>query len=259
LPSVLRLFNDEDPDIQMNLIVSKLNDTDTIIEKDSFWSRYVMRVFKFIRENRQWRVRLKLIELIPQIAERSYRDFFKEDFMFGFCIACLHDPIYAIREAAIVNLEQLGCILGSTWIKKATRKVIQLGKSEGNGSYKYRMITLFALTKMAKTLSSNEVCCFILPNILNMTDDPVPNIRFNVARSLEALIHILLPEKHYKHQEYVQSIIRSMKSPLTKLCADSDSDVQFYSTRALDLIETVESNVNASTIGGSRQLINSSL
>jgi serine/threonine-protein phosphatase 2A regulatory subunit A len=137
-------------------------------------------------------------------------------------------------------------------------QIIQMLKLEENSSYKYRMSSLFALTKMAEILQANEICCFILPNILNMVDDPVPNIRFNVAKSLQVLIPLLLPENHYKQQEYAYRVVSLIKDPLTKLCDDSDSDVQFYSTRALNTLEIIESNINSSSMG-TRQLINSNL
>jgi serine/threonine-protein phosphatase 2A regulatory subunit A len=56
-----------------------------------------------------------------------------------------------------------------------------------------------------------------------MTADTVPNIRFNVAISLEAIIPVLPATAVTKH----------VLPTLTTLTTDRDADVIFYSKRAL--------------------------
>ncbi|KAG1410945.1 hypothetical protein G6F57_023884 [Rhizopus arrhizus] len=62
-----------------------------------------------------------------------------------------------------------------------------------------------------------------------MSKDPIPNIRFNVAKSLESLIPLL--KKDPNTGELVNS---SVKPTLEKLCTDQDGDVRFFATRALE-------------------------
>lgn len=65
----------------------------------------------------------------------------------------------------------------------------------------------------------------MLPLVVRMSSDPVPNIRFNVAKTLQILIPLL-------DQTVVQQRIRPC---LAKLYDDPDRDVKFYAGQALQL------------------------
>jgi serine/threonine-protein phosphatase 2A regulatory subunit A len=82
---------------------------------------------------------------------------------------------------------------------------------------------------MAEALTPVMVKDSILPTITELSKDPIPNIRFNVAKSLESLIPLL--KKDPNTAELVSS---SVKPTLEKLCTDQDGDVKFFATRALE-------------------------
>lgn len=82
---------------------------------------------------------------------------------------------------------------------------------------------------MAEALTPLMVKDSILPTITEMSKDPIPNIRFNVAKSLETLIPLLKLDS--STSELVES---SVKPTLEKLSADPDVDVKFFATRALE-------------------------
>jgi serine/threonine-protein phosphatase 2A regulatory subunit A len=82
---------------------------------------------------------------------------------------------------------------------------------------------------MAEALTPLMVKESILPTITEMSKDPIPNIRFNVAKSLETLIPLL--KKDPSTTELVES---SVKPTLEKLSTDQDVDVKFFATRALE-------------------------
>lgn len=82
---------------------------------------------------------------------------------------------------------------------------------------------------MAKALTPMMIKDSVLPTIIDMSKDPIPNIRFNVAKSLEALIPLLK-----KDPNTAELISSSVKPTLEKLCTDQDSDVKFFATRALE-------------------------
>lgn len=65
----------------------------------------------------------------------------------------------------------------------------------------------------------------MLPTILSFTRDPVANLRFNVAKSLERLAPRLEPA-------IVAGVVRPA---LVALAADADADVRFYAARALSV------------------------
>jgi serine/threonine-protein phosphatase 2A regulatory subunit A len=89
----------------------------------------------------------------------------------------------------------------------------------------------------------------VLPILQALVSDPIPNIRFNVAKSYAVLIDILkrLPdepnatiaemEKHgataFPGSEQGKQLIRNeVLPPLEKLMQDDDVDVRYYATTA---------------------------
>lgn len=82
---------------------------------------------------------------------------------------------------------------------------------------------------MAEALTSNMIKDSILPTIVEMSKDPIPNIRFNVAKSLESLTPLLK-----KDPETATLITTSVQPTLEKLGTDEDGDVKFFATRALE-------------------------
>jgi serine/threonine-protein phosphatase 2A regulatory subunit A len=82
---------------------------------------------------------------------------------------------------------------------------------------------------MAKALTPVIIKESILPTIIEMSQDSIPNIRFNVAKSLESLIPLL--RKDPSTEELLTS---SVKPTLEALSLDQDVDVKFFATRALE-------------------------
>ena len=64
-----------------------------------------------------------------------------------------------------------------------------------------------------------------------LSTDPIPNIRFNVAKAYAAVIPIL------KKTDGSQSLVPEVIKPtLLKLADDGDVDVRFYAHNALALL-----------------------
>ena len=68
----------------------------------------------------------------------------------------------------------------------------------------------------------------ILQVLLALMADPIPNIRFNVAKSLEVIAQTLrnLPEGPDVSQQRIVPAVESLKN-------DSDADVRYFANRAL--------------------------
>ena len=82
---------------------------------------------------------------------------------------------------------------------------------------------------MSDALPANTVRDTVLPTVIELSSDPIPNIRFNVAKSLETMIPLL------KQNQAILELISSMVKPtLEKLSMDTDGDVRFFATRALE-------------------------
>ena len=71
--------------------------------------------------------------------------------------------------------------------------------------------------------------------IAGLVDDPIPNIRFNVAKALESLIPIL--EEKTKGESETEPLSKfldkEVQPVLAKLSTDVDADVRYFATRAM--------------------------
>lgn len=68
----------------------------------------------------------------------------------------------------------------------------------------------------------------ILDNLLHLANDPIPNIRFNVAKALEVFAATFgaSPEGRSILQQKILAVLEPLKN-------DSDQDVRFFALRAL--------------------------
>ena len=76
----------------------------------------------------------------------------------------------------------------------------------------------------------------ILGTLLQLGQDPIPNIRFNVAKSLEVLAATFgnTPEGKQLIRQKVLPILEAQKN-------DQDADVRYFATKALQQVRAVES------------------
>ena len=79
---------------------------------------------------------------------------------------------------------------------------------------------------MSDVVGADTIVDKILPVTLSLMNDPIPNIRFNVAKALERMIPILKVANR-------QTIDAHIKPALEKLASDTDLDVRFFAQRAL--------------------------
>lgn len=96
-----------------------------------------------LAEDKQWRVRLAIIEYIPLLASQLGVSFFDEK-LSNLCMEWLGDTVFSIREAATHNLRKLTEVFGVEWASEAIiPKVMAMGN---HPNYLYRMTTCFAIS-----------------------------------------------------------------------------------------------------------------
>lgn len=96
-----------------------------------------------LAEDKQWRVRLAIIEYIPLLASQLGVQFFDEK-LSTLCMGWLGDTVFSIREAATHNLKKLTEVFGVEWASEAIiPKVMAMGN---HPNYLYRMTTCFAIS-----------------------------------------------------------------------------------------------------------------
>ncbi|CAD7954245.1 unnamed protein product [Amoebophrya sp. A120] len=147
----------------------------------------------------------------------------------------LGDPVYLVREAACDSLKKLGNILGTTWTKENVLPEIEKDLIS-HENYLLRVTAIQAMAKMIQIDPANygekdveEVQFRIADKILSLAEDPVPNVRFNVARALPQLLQALAMESDFLQRRAVETLENLAKS-------DSDPDVAHFASQSLETV-----------------------
>lgn len=137
-----------------------------------------------LAEDTKWRVRLAIIEYMPLLAGQLGTEFFDEK-LNTLCMTWLVDHVFAIREAATVNLKKLVEKFGSDWASQTViPKVISMSHDQ---NYLHRMTCLFSINLLAEACGADMTSKQLLPVVIEMGNDPVANVRFNTAKTLQKL------------------------------------------------------------------------
>ncbi|KAG4074526.1 hypothetical protein HA402_009403 [Bradysia odoriphaga] len=173
-----------------------------------------------LAEDTKWRVRLTIIEYMPALAGQLGQEFFDQKLR-GLCMGWLNDHVFAIREAATLNIKKLVEKLGSAWAEQAIIPMILV--MARNKNYLHRMTCLFCINVLAEVCGADISTKMLLPTVLLLAADPVANVRFNVAKTLQKITPFLDP-----------SVVDSQVKPaLDKLNGDADVDVKHFASEAI--------------------------
>ncbi|KAF2858275.1 protein phosphatase PP2A regulatory subunit A [Piedraia hortae CBS 480.64] len=243
LPMFLSMLRDDFPDVRLN-IISKLEQVNHVIGIELL-SQSLLPAIVQLAEDKQWRVRLAIIQYLPLLASQLGVKFFNEQ-LSGLCMSWLGDTVFSIREASTQNLRKLTEVFGVEWAgEHIVPKVAAMAEHQ---NYLYRMTTCFAVSTLAPALSLPVLHRSVLPILHQLVEDPIPNIRFNAAKSYGVLINIFkrLPnetmtmiqlEKEGRASNGTpqgqQCIQNDIVPPLKKLMEDDDVDVRYFATTAI--------------------------
>jgi len=151
-------------------------------------------------------------------------EFFDEK-LNSLCMQWLVDHVFAIREAATLNLKKLVQKFGAEWAETTViPKVIAMSRDP---NYLHRMTCLFCVNVLAEVCGAEITAKHMLPTVLAMAGDGVANVRFNVAKTLQRVGPVL--------EKSVAS--SNIKPVLDKLKDDTDVDVKFFAMEANAALE----------------------
>ena len=221
MPLFLALLTDECPDVRLN-IISNLNCMKEVIGIQEL-SRFLLPTIMELAEDAKWRVRLVIVEYMPLLAGQFGLEFFDAQ-LHSLCMSWLVDHVYAIREAATNNLKMLVEQFGKEWALAAVIPRVLTLSEEPN--YLHRMTTLFCISVLSEVCGQDITTKHMLPTVLCMAGDPVANVRFNVAKSLQKIGSIL-------DNSTLQTEVKPI---LEKLTQDRDVDVKFFAQEALTVL-----------------------
>ncbi|KAK0787725.1 protein phosphatase 2A structural subunit [Friedmanniomyces endolithicus] len=244
LPMFLQMLKDDFPDVRLN-IISKLEQVNNVIGIELL-SQSLLPAIVQLAEDKQWRVRLAIIQHVPLLASQLGVKFFDEK-LSSLCMSWLGDTVFSIREASTQNLKKLTDVFGVKWASDAI--VPKVAAMAEHPNYLYRMTTCFAVSTLAPALTLPVLSRSVLPILHQLVEDPIPNIRFNVAKSYAVLINIFkrLPDDNTTLSQLEkegragstsgtargEEVVRGeIMAPLEKLMGDEDVDVRFFATTA---------------------------
>jgi serine/threonine-protein phosphatase 2A regulatory subunit A len=234
LPMLLLLFRDEASEVRLN-VISNLTSINDVIGVELL-SQSLLPAIAELAQDTKWRVRLAVIQHLPVLAKQLGKDFFTEK-LSSLCTTWLADDVHSIRKAAAVNLKELSETFGDDWTRKQIIPTIE--KLHTNKvKFSHRMTALYATQVLLQCLSADIVEHNVIPILLSLSDDPVPNVRLTVAKTLHYII-APPPSQQRPMGDLTESasIVSSIISALTKLSDDPDRDVKFYADKALNDFE----------------------
>lgn len=221
LPVFLQLLKDMDPEVRLNLI-SKIDAINDVIGVE-LMSQSLVPAIRNLAQDNNWRVRLSIIEHIPHLAKQLGVAFFEHQLV-ELSMVWLGDSVFTVREAATLNLTKLAEVFGVDWAKEnIIPKVTDLG---ADNSYLFRITALFAIKDVSAILGEVLTTDKLLPVALSMATDPVPNVRFNVAKTLGIIVQHLS----------LSALDKDVMPLLGNLCSDSDADVRYFAEEALQKV-----------------------
>ena len=108
-----------------------------------------------------------------------------------------------------------------------------------DNNYLKRMTMLFCINELCQAFSKTEIEQLLLPTIIKLSEDSVPNVRFNVAKTLGQIdIEAKVMEEKVSQFNYFlwffYLILFKVKPALKTLSEDKDADVVYYANQALE-------------------------
>eukprot|EP00808_Paulinella_micropora_P011512 g50482.t1 len=214
LPLFLTLLQDSDSDVRLN-VIGKLAQAETVIGSDVLTAALLPAIVT-LASDPKWRIRVSVIQYIPNLAKQLGRETF-ETKLNDLSMTWMGDHFFSVREAAIKNLTDITKVFGVPWaMVQLVPKVIKFFGH--HKSYFYRMTALYAVQNLCTTVGPEGSKSTLMPLVLSLARDPVPNIRINVVRTLQHLSSIL-EEKDVRELIY---------PTLEELSKDSDDDVSYF-------------------------------
>eukprot|EP00002_Diphylleia_rotans_P038030 TRINITY_DN8584_c0_g1_i1.p1 TRINITY_DN8584_c0_g1~~TRINITY_DN8584_c0_g1_i1.p1 ORF type:complete len:574 (-),score=111.35 TRINITY_DN8584_c0_g1_i1:338-2059(-) len=216
MPLILQLLKDESPEVRLNLI-SKLESMNQSVGLDLL-TKSLLPSIMGLAEDKTWRVRLAIIEQMPLVASLLGVKFFDEHFN-NLCTSWLGDPVFAVREAATLNLRKFAEAFGLPWAKDNILPKVQMLSEHPN--YLFRVMSFHAIQALYPVVTNEIITATFIPILARLANDPVPNIRFNVAKTVQSLSTLMS-----------SSILQESKTIVSRLLKDEDRDVQYYAAQA---------------------------
>jgi serine/threonine-protein phosphatase 2A regulatory subunit A len=218
----LQLIRDENPEVRLKLI-GTLGDLSSVMGLDVL-SQSLLPCIKELGRDRQWRVRLSVIDNMPSLAKCLGEEQFTEELSNLFAV-WLEDPVFSVRDAVAHIFRRLYEVLGLSWCE--THIIPRLQAMLAHGNYLYRISAVLCAGRLAEVAAGAFLEKQLVPLVVKMAADPVPNVRFNAAKTIQAM-------RPFAAKSNPAVAEGSLLPCLRRQLDDQDPDVKFFARRALE-------------------------
>jgi hypothetical protein len=126
-----------------------------------------------------------------------------------------------VRKTASKNIQNLAQVFGEKYVRSEILPF--LDKLQSDPSHVHRSTAIQCYNTLTGVVSSDICCSVILPKVISMSKDAVPNVRFAVVKSL----HLFWT---------TSGVDATQMDEILKLCetllTDTDKDVRYYAKKA---------------------------
>jgi serine/threonine-protein phosphatase 2A regulatory subunit A len=211
MPIINYLIRDESFEVKMSF-AENMNAFNAAIGLEKVLTFSIPLVMQMMNDG-QWRLRLKIVESLPQLAELLCLGPFTEQISTPM-MKWVEDPVFAVREAALESIKDIGMRFGSNWTKAHIYPLVEM--LANSPVFSKRMTSLKAINKLHPLLDS--LACYNF--LVLLSTDKIPNIRLNVAKTISIITNSFIVD------DYLAKIIEKMTN-------DIDTDVRFYANQTL--------------------------
>ena len=212
-PIFNELISDENLDIRIN-IISNIMELSENIEINNNIIEKIIPSIKEIAQNKSWRVRNKIINIIPLFANQKI---FMKD-IFPICLNYLTDHVYAIRDEGCKLLSDLYKDIRN--IEFENKLIEKLDSMSNLTNYLFRNTCLIFIKYFIDKISNKNYFDFFQNKLIffvfKLSDDKISNVRMTCA---------LIFNKIKKYNFTDRNKNEKIKNSIDKLKKDEDNDV----------------------------------
>lgn len=212
------LMKDTATEVRVSILNHIQNVTKAIGKENT--EKHIIPALLELTTDKQWRVRYGIAQFFPKFAMIFGKEVYL-DKMEKISLDFLTDNVYKIREQSILNLFELKTHLGKEWFERIVKeKIREFARSD---KCAIRIQSIFILRILYKEIDADILNKDLIPVIIGLKDDMVPNIKFNIAKILDELSDILSRENVFIGKSALQSLKDN----------DEDEDVKYFSDKTL--------------------------
>jgi len=237
-----KIIKDEALEVK-NAAVSGFDKLIDFIKIKSICDKHILPMMVEISKDSKWRVRFTLCEKLNVICETLDTETFKKNFM-NLLTLFFMDHAYEIRKMTIEMFNKflekdLEGNISVIWEKIKTSllsnnyilRIEGLKAIDYLKKHFYKSIKNSNVSSLASINNDSFLKKDIIPFVILLKDDKVPNVRFNIVQMLRNILSFIKENESMVNNDTVNKIRKVINSYIT----DEDNDVKFFAVEAFTM------------------------